>query len=307
MAGGRKPDGGGDPDDRRAHRQYRQQPGDAAQQHGARNAGQAQSKGGQQALHDGGTENAIHHPTHRVAGDQNQPLGAVAGNTFQQKLDAARHRFAVQIDKEGGEQRQQEHEHAAGDTQQDMKSVFEHDAEIGLHRAEHGTDVFGPVVPKIAHGLTDQRNVEQPRGGGRQTGAQRFFHDTLQPGNIVAAARRGQTDRQHDHDRGQCDHDAGGRSVPQMQPLAQPLERRPSGEHQDCSPEQRGNKRVQNQHAADRHAPQQQPHQDPFGRHVVVTSPPCTAVSGKAVWWLVASARALREGPSCHALPPICR
>ncbi len=51
----------------------------------------------------------------------------------------------------------------------------------------------------------------------------------------------------------------------QMQP--QPVEHRPGGVDQDAGPQQRREERIQHQHAADRHAAQQQAHQNPFSDH----------------------------------------
>ncbi len=72
-------------------------------------------------------------------------------------------RLAIDIEKEGDEQRQQEHQHAVGDAQQQAEAILNHNAEIGTQRFQHHADVGGPAVPQIANGVADQRDVEHPQ------------------------------------------------------------------------------------------------------------------------------------------------
>ena len=142
-------------------------------------------------LHHRGAEDAVDHASNRRAGDRDQPLGLQPGDTVQQQAHAVGDRLAIDVEEESDEQRQQEHQHAVGDAEQQAEAVLDDDAEIGPQRLQHHADVGGPAVPQIAHGVADQRDVEHPQRRVRQAGAQPVHDDVPQMGHVVGAARRG--------------------------------------------------------------------------------------------------------------------
>jgi hypothetical protein len=271
-----QPQRGRDPDQRRAHRQHRQEPRHRAQQHRPRHARHPQAEGGQEALHQRRAQDAVDHAAHGRARHHDQPVGARPGDAVQQQAQPGGDRLAVQIEEERREQRQHEQQHAVGDAQQQADAALQHHAEIRPERLHHHRDVGRPAVPQRPQRRTQQRDAEHPVRRVRQAGAQRRLDDAAQVVHVPGAAGGGDRQRQHDRHRRQRHHQPGRHAAADMQAQAQPLEDRPGGEHQDGRPQQRRDERQQHDHAADRDATQQQRHQHPFGDH----GPPSAGTAG---------------------------
>ena len=165
MSAGHQPQRGGNPHHRRADRQHRQEPGDRAQQHRPRHAGQPQAERGQDPLHHRGAENAVDHAAHGGTGDRDQPVGAVTGNAPQQIGQPPGDRLAIDVEEERDEQRKNEQQHALGDAEQQVEAALERRyRNTASSPAASRRYVGGPAVPRSPTNVGPTSGiVERPR------------------------------------------------------------------------------------------------------------------------------------------------
>ena len=168
-------------------------------------------------------------------------------------------RLPVDVEEPRDEQGQDEHQHAAGDAEQEVEDGFEEDAEIGAERDEGGAEVRGPRVPDVGYHGAEAGDAGDPGRGQGQAGAKRFLDPVAEMVDVVGALGGGEAERKHDDDGRQQHHDQGGDALPQAEAMAQPVEHRPGGEGQDGGPEQGGEERIEHQEAAGGQCAEQHP------------------------------------------------